>query len=47
MPGGPNLRQSIKPMPIGKSITIRVEMIDEVEGQTALTLKYDMVERGP
>ena len=44
MPGGPNLRQSIKPMPIGKSITIRVEMSDEVEGRTALTLKYDMVE---
>ncbi len=44
MPGGPNLRRNIKPMPIGESITIRIEMIDEVEGQTALTLKYDMVE---
>ncbi len=47
MPGGPNLRRSIKPIPIGESITIRAEMVDEVEGQTALKLKYDMVERGP
>lgn len=45
MPGGPNLRQNIKPIPIDESRIIRAEMDDEVEGQTALKLRYDMVER--